>query len=237
MKFRYSMIDSYLACPNKFRAGYLLDGPRETSDALEFGTALHLAFKTHFEEGDPYAVFEMFWNSVKAKNLSYGRFSWEDLGGMVRDTFLPNFIKLHSKKFTEVKLEETAEMPFLGSNSLSGTFDVACMYEGKLSIVDYKTSAREYHMDKITRNPQMYIYAKLYETKYGVLPEQLVYKVFIKQERRIQTLKINLTKEKLDIIMSNVESVCKDMLQRIESNNWYCNYHSPFCSAANGCIK
>ena len=94
-----------------------------------------------------------------------------------------------------------------GEHTLSGTYDIACKYEGKLTIIDYKTSAREYPASKIERNPQMYIYASLYAHKYGVIPEQVVYKVFIKQDKRIQTLKVSLTKEKLATIMSNVDAI------------------------------
>ncbi len=238
MQFRYSIIDSYLGCPSKFKQLYLDDkAVRQESLDLSFGSALHLALKSHFDGDDAYAIFDMYWKSVAAKKMPSNRFNWDDLGDMAVNKFLPNFIKLHSKKFVDVVQEETIEMPFLGSHSLSGTFDVACTYEGKLSIIDYKTSAAEYRRDKIIRNPQMYIYAKLYEHKYGILPEQLIYKVFIKSEKRIQTQKIELTKAKLDVMMLNVEGICKDILNRVETGNWYSNYSNCFCISQGSCFK
>ena len=239
MNIRYSMLDTYLQCPAKFKAVYLDQSvPHSDSNALRFGSALHLAFKTHFEEGDPYSVFNMYWDSIKGVNAGFERYSWEDLGEMAVKTFIPNFIKLHSKKIKNPVMEETIEAPFISKDHmLQGTFDLACEYEGKLSILDYKTSAMEYKKDKILRNPQMYIYAYLYYYKYGVLPEQLVYKVFIKQDRRIQTLKIDLTKAKLDAMMLNIETIAKDMLSRIDNGQWFCNHNNPFCLTNEGCIK
>ncbi len=248
------MIDSYLGCPSKFKQLYLDDkAVRQESLDLSFGSALHLALKSHFDGEDPYSVFDMYWKSVAAKKMPSNRFNWDDLGDMAVNKFLPNFIKLHSKKFQNVVQEETIEMPFIpyetihdgkgsfkfqkGMHTLSGTFDVACMYEGKLSIIDYKTSASEYPRSKIIRNPQMYIYAKLYEHKYGILPEQLIYKVFIKSEKRIQTQKIELTKAKLDTMMLNVEGICKDILNRVETRNWYSNYSNCFCISQGSCFN
>lgn len=227
------MIDSFIQCPNKFYSTYIL-GEREESksSALEFGTAMHMALQSHFEGDDPYAMFNTYWDSVLKSKLEYDRFSWEDLRTLANDKFLPNFLRLHSKKFSEFKQEEKLEMPFLDTHVLEGTYDMSCQVEGKLTIVDFKTSAREYTTSKIYRNPQMYIYAALYKHKYGKLPEQLMYKVFIKSEGRIQTLKRDLTQQDQDHIMGNVEAICKNMLRMVEEKSIYSNYN---CYCAKKC--
>jgi ATP-dependent exoDNAse (exonuclease V) beta subunit len=231
------MLDTYLQCPAKFKAQYIDHSvPHSESYALKFGSALHLAFKSHFEDGNAIETFKMYWGSVKDTLPDLERYTWDDLGQMATKTFIPNFIKLHAKKIQFPILEDMVEMPFLGSHTLQGTFDVACQYEDKLTILDYKTSSSEYKKDKILRNPQMYIYAKLYEYKYGELPEQLVYKVFVKQDQRIQTLKLDVDKARVDKVMSNVETIAKDMLYRIESGNWYCNHNNLFCLTKEGCL-
>lgn len=234
MQFRYSAIDTFVQCPAKWYKNYVL-GEREEvkSSAMTYGTALHSALNSYFEGEDPYIMFQTHWNSIKSAHLEYDRFSWDDLNSLAVDKFLPNFIRLHSKKFSDGKMEQIMEMPFLGSNSLQGTFDWCGQYEGKLTMLDFKTSAREYHQSKIYRNPQLYIYCALYKHTYGVMPEQIVYKVFIKSEGRIQTLKRMLTNEDHDLIMGNVERICKNMLQMVDNKTVYSNYNC-YCK---GCLK
>lgn len=237
MQFRYSMIDSFVSCPSKFYSTYVL-GQREEvkSPHLEFGTAVHMALNSHFEGEDPYDMFNTYWNSVEKMKLEYDRQSWEDLRAVAVDRFLPNFLRLHAKKFTNNRLEETIEVPFLGSHTLQGTFDLVGEYEGQLTMVDFKTSAREYPVSKIHRNPQMYIYSYLYLKKYGVMPKQVMYKVFIKTEGRIQSLKLPLTEEKLMHIMGNVEAICKNMLRMVEERSIYSNYNC-YCGKSKECFK
>jgi hypothetical protein len=219
--FRYSMLDSFVSCPYGFKRRYIDKIPdTEKSSALEYGTALHLAINTHFEGGDGVEVFKLYWDSLKDTEMVYYRHSWTELRNLAVNQFLPNFIRLHSKKFQDLKLEETIEIPFL-DHSISGTFDAAGMYDGVLTVSDWKTSSREYRKDKIDKNPQMYIYAEIYRHKYGVLPNQLMYKVFRKDNGSIQTLKTELTEEKLKLQLENVSSIIKSMLHCIETNNWY----------------
>lgn len=226
MILRYSMIDAFLQCPMKFYKSYILKEREETkSSALEYGSALHLALKTHFEGGDPYSIFNMYWDSMKEANLEYQRLSWEDLKNATNNTFLPNFLRLHSKKFKNVKFEEELTMPIMDNHILQGTFDLCGEYEGILTMVDWKTSSREYNFSRIQKNPQLYIYSALYQYKYGVLPKQIMYKVAIKPELRWQTLKISLDEKKLELHMSNLYRIIKHMLLMIESNEFYSNYN------------
>jgi len=228
------MIDTYLQCPNKYKQLYV-DGQDEKKDssALRFGSALHLALQTHFEGGDPYSVFNMYWNSIKDLHLEYDRYSWEDLGEMASQSFLPNFIRLHAKKFSNTKNELKMEAPILGEHTLQGTLDCIAEYEGKLTLFDYKTSHSRYPQYKIMRNPQMYIYAYLYQKTTGVLPDFVCYKVFVKNDRSIQTLKYPLTQQKLDSMMNNVEAIIKDIVDR---KVWFCNYNNCFCMTPKKCF-
>lgn len=239
MNFRYSMINSFVECPLKFRDSYI----DFTSERLEsiptlYGSAVHLALETLFQGGDPQGVFNIYWASVKDKNLEYGQFSWDYLQ-TVGERFIANFVRLHFKKFEDVKMEETIEMPFPiqrdVAHTMTGTFDMACQYEGKLSIVDWKTASREYHNSKIYRNPQLYIYAWLYEQKYNKLPEQIVYKVFIKKDGRIQTLIRPIDQSTVEEQMENVRSIAKNMLAIVESGQYYCNYGSCYSTDGKNC--
>lgn len=234
MIFRYSMLDAYTQCPLKFKHDYLEEKvTQKESLALKFGSALHLAFKEHYDGGSALDTFGMYWNSIKIEGKE--RYSWDDLNKLANEDFIPNFIKLHAKKITPIEKELEISIPFLDSHTLQGTIDLVCEVDGKLSILDYKTSSQPYKASKIIRNPQMYIYAYLYYKKTGKLPEQLIYKVFVKYGGRIQTIIEPLTFDKLNAIMGNVELICKDILSRIDTGNWYCNFNNKFCLTERGC--
>ena len=219
------MINTFVECPSKFNRLYILgETEKSKSSALEFGTAIHEALESLFNNEDPYTSFNMYWESIKSNNLEYTRYSWDDLKELAIQKFLPNFIRLHSKKFVVRSLEETIEAPFMG-HTLQGTIDNIALYENELTITDYKTSDREYPVSKLIRNPQLYIYAYLYQQKYNILPQQIMYKIFIKSEGRLQTRKILLTQEKLDLQMNNISSIVKNMLHMIESKTFYSNYN------------
>ena len=221
MIIRYSMLDSFLACPVGFKRRYIDKIPdTERSSALEYGTAIHAAIREHFEGGDGIEVFKIFWDSLKDTEMIYYRHSWGELRNLAVNSFLPNFFRLHAKKYSNPKMEETIEIPFLG-HTLQGTYDMVSDYEGVLSVSDWKTASKEYPKDKILKNPQMYLYAELYRSKYGELPKQLIYKVFQKNSASIQTLKTELTEEKLAGQLQNVSCIVKNMLHCIETGSYY----------------
>ncbi len=225
MVFRYSMFDAFLECPQKFYRQYVLNEPGEESSALHYGSAMHAALRAHFEDQDPLAVFNMYWGSIKGKDIKYDRFSWQDLSDITNNTFIPNFLRLHAKKFSNVKIEETLEMPFLGSHTLQGTFDLVGEYESVLTVVDWKTATREYKESKILRNPQLSLYAALYQYKYNTLPLQSMYKVFIKSEGRIQTQKCPLTQDSISATIANVEAIGRTIIHMMETKDYYGSFN------------
>lgn len=224
----------------KYYRQYVLNEREDVKSIdLEFGTALHLAIKTYFDGGDPVGAYNMYWNSLDFSKFPEARFSPQDLSVLALNKFMPNFIKLHAKKFTDFKQEETLEMDILfddthdtGSHRLQGTYDMLCDYEGVPTLVDWKTSAREYPKSKIEKNPQLYIYAALCKEAYGILPKQIMYKVFIKSEGRIQTLKLELTEEKLALQMKNVSAIIDNIIYMTSNKQFYSNYNC-YCK---GCL-
>lgn len=226
MLVRYSMLQAYLECPKAFYDRYVLNKlETEQSAALEFGSAMHLGIKTMLEGSDGVASFNMYWNSVKDVHMQYYDMSWTALKELA-EHFLGNFKSRHLKKFTEFEQEVQMEMPFLSGNTLQGTADFIGMYEGVSTIVDWKTSSRDYPKNKIELNPQLYIYAKLYQHKTGKLPEQIMYKVFNKKTGNINTIKKQLTPEYLERIFSSVENTARAMLRTIETKELF---HGPNC--------
>jgi hypothetical protein len=238
MIFRYSQIDAFLRCPTAWYKQYVL-GEVETkkSSALEFGTALHLGIKTILEGDDGISSFDMYWQSVKDVDMIYYRHGWDELRKLAVEVFLPNFKKLHAKKFTDIKQEQQLSMPLglplvsLASpiHEIQGTFDCLAMYEGELTLCDWKTSTNEYKRTRVEKNPQLYIYAALCKHTYGTLPTQIMYKTFIKSEGRIQTMKLQLSEERLEKMMLNVANIIDSMVYILGTKKLYHNHESCYC--------
>jgi hypothetical protein len=231
----YSAIDAFLACPAAYKRRYI-DGIKDEqeSSALHGGTALHLAIKAHFEGMNAEETYLMYWNSVKNLDMIYYRHSWEDLRNLGL-SWLNKFTKLHARKYSEGKMEEYCEMPLFfddqfdnGQIFLGGTFDRCSEYDNVLTMTDWKTSSKEYKKNKIDKNPQLYIYSAMYRHNYGVLPKQIQYKVFRKDNGGIQTLTQELSEDKLKQQLDNVTSVIKMMLNS-KANNLYPHTFECYC--------
>ncbi len=228
MKIHYSELDSYLSCPAAYKRRYI-DGIKdeEESSALHVGTALHLAIKGHLEGENAEELFLMYWNSLKDTPMIYYRHGWEELRDLgVR--WLKLFDKMHAKKFSDFKMEELCEAPLFDGVSIEGTFDLCGLYDGVLTMTDWKTSSRAYDDKKINKNPQMYLYAHMYRHKYGVLPKNIMYKTFRKDNGGIQTIQKELTEENLELQLENCRAIVKMMIYSKE-NNLYPHTFNCFC--------
>lgn len=224
------MINDFLQCPAAFYKRHILgESDPKKSSALEYGTALHLGIRSILDGEDGIADFNLYWESLRDTDMVYYRHGWQELSDLANKKFLPNFQKSHAKKYRDIQQEITLSMPFMGEHTLQGTIDCVGLYEDELTISDWKSSTTEYKRQKIEKNPQLYIYAKLYEHQYGQLPTQLLYKVFIKSEGRIQTVKKTLTKQYLCNIINSTENVVHAMLHMIETKRLYHNHESCYC--------
>lgn len=208
---RYSMIQDYLTCPKAFYDRHVLNKiETKQSSALHFGTALHLGIKAMLEQEDGIKYFNLYWDSIKDAPMQYYGDSWKGLKELANDVFLPNFKSRHLKKFSkyEQELELTSEFstPALQGFSLKGTMDFVGLYEGKLTVADWKTSSKPYKKNKIHHNLQLYIYAYLYYRKTDKLPEQIMYKVFNKKDQAINTIVKPLTFIELQAKVKMVEN-------------------------------
>jgi hypothetical protein len=216
------MLQAWLTCPKAFYDRYILGKiDTEQSASLHFGTAVHLGVRTALEGENGVEAFKMYWDSIKTVHMRYYDQSWGDLRDL-GEHFITNFKARHAKKFSDFTQELQMEMPFLGEHTLQGTADLIGMYEGKLSVCDWKTSSKAYRKNKILLNFQMYIYAKLYQHNFNRLPEQLVYKVFNKNDGNINTIVQPLTQQYLDAIVIDIEHATRGMLHAIETKQlWH----------------
>jgi hypothetical protein len=117
-------------------------------------------------------------------------------------------------------MEELVEASLFDDVIIEGTFDMCGMYDSTFTLTDWKTSSRAYDDKKITKNPQMYLYAHMYRNRYGRLPDQIQYKVFRKDNGGIQTITKQLTESNLELQLQNCRSIVKMMLHSREKNLW-----------------
>lgn len=214
--FRYSAIDTAHKCLTKYKLQYL-DGVQSggaPSIDLEFGTALHASLNACLEGDDGVAIFNMYWDTLKDKQMVQSRFDWASLASL-GEVFVGRFKKLHAPHFKPTLMEQKL-VGDIGGYAIEGTPDFVGEYKGVMSVVDFKTSNQAYHREKAIVNEQMPIYAHLAKQVLGVEAKQLVYIVFIKPERRIQVIVQELHKNLFDAAIRNAILMCADLKQRKE---------------------
>jgi CRISPR/Cas system-associated exonuclease Cas4 (RecB family) len=200
-------------------------GKDQSSLDLEFGTAMHLGIKAAFDGEDPILTFNMYWSSIESKGLRQSRYSWEQLK-FQGESFLDRFMKLHFKKFKPVKIEEQFKIEVAGF-PFEGTADFIGLYDGVPSVFDWKTSGARYKHSKLLKNHQLWIYSKAAREVFNFEPQQIGYKVFVKSQESIQTLVHPFSEEKLKSMMTDIESMVKDLSTRQNwprSPNCFCNF-------------
>ena len=210
--FRYSAIDTADRCLHKYKRVYIEGYEDQDSGDKLFGTALHAGIEALFTGGNGQEVFSLFWDSVKGSKAPFGRYDWSTL----RDTgikFIARFERLHLKRFEPFMLEYEM-FGKVGRHNVKGTADYIGLYRGVPSIVDWKTSAREYVPEKILVAEQMPLYAELVKQCLQYEVKQIVYYVFCKSEVRIQTLVLPITQEWLQQKIKNIELKCDDLAER-----------------------
>lgn len=187
--YSYSMLSAYMACAYKYKCLYVdkLDFGQPASGDMSFGTAVHLGLNDCLSGGNGTDLFLAYWDTEKEKELRYGAFDWAKLREL-GITFIERFIRLHASKLKPVSMEQRLRGTFANGVAAEGTPDFVGDYDGVPSVLDFKTSFREYDHSKLLSNPQLYLYAELARQVLGYEAKQVVYKVFIKKDQRIQTL-------------------------------------------------
>lgn len=225
MKFNYSAIDTALKCATKFKYQYIDKVPTDTDGSvdLNFGTAMHAAIECLLEKENARQVFDMYWDATEQEldKLTEGRFDTKALR-KIGHTFIDRFERLHLKKYEPKYIEQYMECS-LNDITFKGTADYIGLYEGVPSLIDFKTSAREYNKEKIELNPQMALYAYMAQKALGYKVEQIVYVVFIKDQQRIQVIKKKIDKKFIDSHIKNLIIVCNRLKNTTEFER---NYNS-----------
>jgi len=158
----HSRVSKYLMCPEQYRLYYVENfRPKVPSASLEFGQAIHSSLASAFLEGH-YAVSEFIkrWDAVKGTKLRYPfRESW----GRLRErgiALLEEFMQGHFDRLTNVQACESdfelkvsnLDVPFVG------VIDLVAELDGKLTVVDFKTSGSKYQGFEAALSDQLSAY-------------------------------------------------------------------------------
>ena len=239
--YSYSMLSTALRCNRLYQYLYIdkLKPDEPESLSLHFGTAIHAGINSLLEGGDG-AAYRAYWASVADKSFAIARHSYDDLGQM-GDVFIDRFTRLHLKHLkahsTETRLYHETD-PTL---KLEGTPDFVGDYKGKLSVLDFKTSATRYPDDKVTASDQLMLYAFLAQQSLNIKIEQLGYMVFIKtKEPSIQVQIIDLDQEELAHRIQNILLQCRQLSEQDQpmvQNHNACFDYGHKCAFFDRCHK
>ena len=168
-----SSISTYVDCSLAYWFAYVKRQPMEfVSDALEFGSAIHLTLADFYRAKmtgdrlllkDVHESFRYHWaNRVKdCPNIKYAE--GKDYRSYITegsDLITTWFNKLPADNFEVVAVEEAFVFEIDGITlPIVGAIDLVEADEGKaILITDHKTCSRAYSIDEIDQNPQITLY-------------------------------------------------------------------------------
>lgn len=209
--YNYSSLVSAYSCQQLYKYQYIdkvkpLDST--LSGDMAFGSAIHFALENYYQDGDDLVnSFNIYWEAEKSKPLKFGRYNHEALSDM-GTVLLERFKRLHVDKIKPIKIE-TRLYGTLNGNNIEGTPDIIGEFEGKPSVIDFKTSGSRYHKDKARLSEQMALYNYLSDS---TDIKQFVYIVFIKGSApTIQIVKHQPTEKELYTLMANIHNQIKEL--------------------------
>lgn len=191
-KFSPSMAIDYMNCPMSFYYKNVakLKLPQQQQIHLLFGSAIHAAVENIYVDKDPYSIFNETFDKSKLTPSEYSKYEeFKPLGHEMIKNYQkehPMLDKLYNlndgqselyikRKLINPLTHEEMSIP------MSGRID-RMTTSGK--IVEYKTSARPWKQDDIAYRTQTMLYNLWYHSEYGIVPEETIYIILIKQYKR-----------------------------------------------------
>lgn len=188
MPINHSALKLYQSCSKKWQLqqqGAVADGK---SGDMIFGSALHFALAKMMEGEEPaeaIVLYGMYWGTVKPDDYQWGRFGYDYYKGM-GERFLAKFAKTYLQDIEPIWVEKKLQGVVNGVE-VFGTPDVVARFQGKVSIIDFKTSSGNYEPEQAVVGTQMPYYHTLVEQQPGAPAiEQYVYLVFNKSKESLQ---------------------------------------------------
>jgi len=216
-------INTYLRCPRKYYLKYILGLKEKPNIYLIRGQAVHhaIARLSRRDMKDPVdfdnlkmdllKLFEEYWLSQEKEIqlLGLGKETLEEIyheGTEMMAGWLIRYIKdfMSGQKELEIELKLISE-----THGVMGFIDAVRYQDGKVLLVDYKTSKSE----DMTRDikVQMAIYALLFKENFKVLPDSIIID-FLKHQSQAK-LKVN------EQLVQFAIKICKEIRDKTISLN------------------
>lgn len=230
----YSQIESFKICPLHYKLGYIFRLPTPRSSSQSFGSSIHLAIKSFYEDvkrGEKPTKSLMFknlkstWVNLGYKDKKHELKFFEKgkiyLEGFLKQTFDP--------KKLPVLMEEKFQVPLDSKKSLKvgGVMDrVDVLPGGSIEIIDYKTGATIPTQREVDKNLQLSIYAlaasSIQSKPFGKTPDKIKLSLyFLDTQEKLSTVR---TKEDL----KKAEQEILKVRDEIEKSDFKCSRHM-FC--------
>ncbi|MBI2008499.1 ATP-dependent helicase [Candidatus Amesbacteria bacterium] len=187
----YSQIQTFLDCPLHYKAKYILKIPTPPSAASSFGNTIHATLKDFYSHpgSDILELLKRNWSSEgyssKKHEQAYLSRGQKYLTGYLQANFNP--------KHLPVKLEEPFMVPLSPMLKIGGKIDrVDQLPDGKIEIIDYKTSVTIPTQKDADKDLQLSFYALvatlLREPPFNRKPEDVLLSLyFFDQQKKIST--------------------------------------------------
>ena len=174
-----SALQTYETCPLKYKLRYDWRLPEDATAALQFGNAMHLALKAHFDgvragrPPDQQTVVACFLDEFAKASIAepFQRELYEKNGRQQLIAFLNSRLATPAGKILETEKRFAIE---IGGARVRGRFDrLDALGDGTVSVVDYKTGKVK-TQDDADESLQLSIYA-LAARSLGYRPSSLVF--------------------------------------------------------------
>ncbi|EKD95753.1 MAG: hypothetical protein ACD_24C00351G0001 [uncultured bacterium] len=209
----YTQIDTYNACPLKYKYSYILRIPTLPNYALSFGTTMHETLKEFHTKRmfgkevsleDLYEIYERKWIPLGYDDEKHRTERFES-GKRVLEEY---FNKHAAGKDNIEALEKSFNLRVGGTNFFGRIDRIDNLESGGVEIIDYKTGTAKSQKD-VDRDAQVTIYAMAAKEALGLKPDLLTL-YFLESGERVSTTRTpdDLVKQK-EKIVETVENIKK----------------------------
>jgi len=178
LRLSFRQIDDYETCPLKYRYVHVLRVPLLTHHRVVYGSAIHQAIQQLFRAralGRPFSADDLV-AAFRAAWVSEGFLSREHEEERLRSG-AEALRRFHENESADPLSPTAVEEEFafyLGRNKVQGRYDLVVEREGRISILDFKTSAIDdpgKAKEKVRESLQLDVYALAHLKTAGRLPD------------------------------------------------------------------
>jgi DNA helicase II / ATP-dependent DNA helicase PcrA len=186
----YSQIQTFLDCPLHYKAKYIIKIPTPPSAASSFGNTIHQTMREYYDlfkrqyQPDMSKIFAKNWSNEGYLNARQAALYFKK-----GQQFLQEYLK---SEFNPDQLPQKLEEPFtvpLGNLKIGGKIDrVDLLPDGRIEIIDYKTSAHSLTQKDADDDLQLSFYALaasiITQPPFNRKPEDILLSLYYFEERK-----------------------------------------------------